>query len=193
MTLYTTCPDPQQDSILDILGCGAAGRRSSPNQQQFIHDQHLPFGFKLHKDPSKMNKAEVSGLRKLYWYKRQLNPTVPGTFPIPIIRNTDPTETSPPVVIILLRTGKWERAEDAGKCRRRARGSRRKSSRICFRLRQLRPNLMIRKEINPSGFRKAKGKQHLANSDSKSNSDSHPHRSRAGLEVRKQRGESISV
>lgn len=48
-------------------------------QEDFIEDQFLPFGFNVQKDPSKMNKSQILELLE-YWYKRQNNPKVPVSF-----------------------------------------------------------------------------------------------------------------
>lgn len=48
-------------------------------QEDFIEDQFLPFGFNLQKDPSKMNKSQMLELLE-YWYQRQNNPRVPVPF-----------------------------------------------------------------------------------------------------------------
>lgn len=49
------------------------------NQTDYIDDQYLPFGFKLDKEPSKMNKQEVERLLT-WWYKRERNSRVPVAF-----------------------------------------------------------------------------------------------------------------
>lgn len=155
------------------------------NQQQFIHDQHLPFGFKLHKDPSKMNKAEVSGLLK-YWYKRQLNPTVPVPFRFQSFKHRSTGD------ITACSDNPSENGK-VGTSRRRRQVQKKGKGKQKEVIQNPSDSDSSSEPDDPKGDKsqrvpKAKGKQHLADSDSKSNSDSHPHRSRAGLEVRKQRG-----
>lgn len=49
------------------------------DQNSFIEDQFLPFGFLIQKDPSKMNKKQIETLLQ-YWHRRQNLPNVANAF-----------------------------------------------------------------------------------------------------------------
>jgi hypothetical protein len=73
-------------SELDVIGLDSRYQKAAvpwgavgAQREAFIEDQYLPFGFQLQKDPSKMNKHDVTTLLE-YWYKRQINDRVPIAF-----------------------------------------------------------------------------------------------------------------